>query len=155
MLPVSLSCANEAIIVNNNTRNGSILCCVAWYPDLFRIQKARCFKQYCTSTQQLLLDWKYNFKHYNFRKQTTMFVREKHVWKRNCVVDPACGFLVKALVVWLIGHTWKTDHIVPWQVSINLKESTYYWIIFGGQKTQSNCRIPCRYCSKFYLRTYF
>ena len=25
----------------------------------------------------------------------------------------ACGFPVKASVVRVIGHTWKTDHIVP------------------------------------------
>jgi len=89
-------------------------------------------------TQQLLLDWKYNFKHFNFRKQTTMFVREKHLWKKNSVVDPAFGFLVRAFVVRVIGHTWKTDHIVPWQVLINLIQSTYYLTIFGGQKRLHN-----------------
>ena len=28
-------------------------------------------------------------------------------------VIPTCGFPVKAIVVRVIGHTWKTDHIVP------------------------------------------
>ena len=36
--------------------------------------------------------------------------------KENSGVDPPCGFPVKAFVVRVIGHTWKTDHIVPWQV---------------------------------------
>ena len=46
--------------------------------------KTRCFGQeYYTITQQLLLDWEYYFKHYNFRKKLTMFLREKDLWKRK------------------------------------------------------------------------
>ena len=98
--------------------------CTVLHFRLVSDSKTRCFKQgYCTFTQQLLLDWEYNFKHYNFSKQTTMFVREKHLWKKKHPgVDRACGFPVKAFVVRVIGHTWKTDHIVPWQVLINLKQ---------------------------------
>ena len=39
-----------------------------------------------------------------------MFMWEKHLEKKTLV---ACGFPVKASVVRVIGHTWKTDHIVP------------------------------------------
>ena len=96
--------------------------------------KTRWFKQeYCTFTQQLLLDWEYNFKHYNFRKQTTMFMWEKHLGKKKLV---ACGFPVKASVVRVIGHTWKTDHIVPWQVLINFKQRTYYCTFFRRAKNE-------------------
>lgn len=118
--------------------------------------KTRCFKkEYFTFTRQLLLDWGYNFKHHNFRKQTTMFVREKHLWKRNLcfsVVDLACGFPVKAFAARVIGHTWKTDHIVPWQVLINLKQSTYYSIKL--RKTPDCCEIMT---AQFKIRrkTYF
>ena len=51
-------------------------------------------------------------------------------------VISAYSFPVKAIVVRVIGHTWKTDHIVPWQVLINPKQSTYYCTIFGGRKTK-------------------
>ena len=65
-----------------------------------------------------------------------MFVREKHLWKRKLWCRSGMRFSVKAFVVRVIGHTWKTDHIVPWQVLINLKQSTYYCTILGGRKNE-------------------
>ena len=61
--------------------------------------------------------------------------------KENSGVDPPCGFPVRAFFVKVIGHTWDTNHIVPWQVLINLKQSTYYCTIFGGQKRNYHVKL--------------
>lgn len=88
----------------------------------------------------ILVRLRISFQNYNFRKQTTMFVREKHLWKRELWCRSGSGFPVKAFVV-KVGHTWKTDHIMPWQVLINLKQGAYYSTIFGERKTKLFCKI--------------
>ena len=50
-----------------------------------------------------------------------------HIFKRNPYL--------------IIGHTWKTDHNVPWQVLVDLKQSTYYCTIFGGQKRNYHVKL--------------
>ena len=147
--------------------NWCATCSVIWTTYLrFRLvsdSKTRYFKQeYRTFTQQLLFDWEYNLKHNNFRLPCSY--GRKISGRENSGVDSACGFPVKAFVVRVIGHTWKTDHIVPWQVLINLKQSTYFYLwktdhivpwqvlinlkqstyfctIFEGRKTKLFCKI--------------
>ena len=56
-------------------------------------------------------------------------------------VIPAYSFPVKAIVVRVIGHTWKTDHIVPWQVLINLNKAPITVLFSEGEKMKLFCKI--------------